>query len=95
MPVATENACFGSRSGPGCGNFGQCAFLHRIFAFLAGFSPVSFDRMCSIVSIMARIASGRVRDASCHVRKVPRPDPKGFSWSRICFDRNYRRGILR
>jgi hypothetical protein len=32
---------------------------------LAGFSPRSFDRICRIVSIMARIASGRVKDASC------------------------------
>jgi hypothetical protein len=35
------------------------------FAFFAGFSPVSFDSMCRIVSIMARIASGRVSGAFC------------------------------
>jgi hypothetical protein len=34
-------------------------------AFLAGFSPGSFDRICRIVSIMARIASGRVSGAFC------------------------------
>jgi hypothetical protein len=33
---------------------------HSPFAFLTGFSPVSFDRMCSIASTMPRMASGRV-----------------------------------
>jgi hypothetical protein len=35
------------------------------FAFLADFSPVSFERMCRIVSIIARITSGPVNGASC------------------------------
>ena len=39
-------------------------------AFLAGLSPVSFDRMCRIVSIIARIASGRVSDESCSAIQV-------------------------
>jgi len=38
---------------------------HFLFAFFAGFSPGSFDRMCRIVSIMARIASGRVSGRFC------------------------------
>jgi hypothetical protein len=35
------------------------------FAFLAGFTPGAFERIWRIVSIMVRIASGRVRDTSC------------------------------
>jgi hypothetical protein len=34
--------------------------LHVRFAFLAGFSPGSFERIWRIVSIIARIASGPV-----------------------------------
>jgi len=41
------------------------SFSYFPFAFFDGFSPTSFDRICRIVSIMARIASGRVKDASC------------------------------
>jgi hypothetical protein len=37
----------------------------RPFAFFGGFSPGSFERICRIVSIMARIASGRVTGARC------------------------------
>lgn len=32
---------------------------HFFFTYLAGFSPGSFDRTCSMVSIMPQIASGR------------------------------------
>ncbi len=35
------------------------------FTFWVGLSPVSFDSMCRIVFIMARIASGRVSGALC------------------------------
>ena len=39
--------------------------VRRTFAFFGGFSPGSFERICRIVSIMARIASGRVTGAGC------------------------------
>jgi hypothetical protein len=38
---------------------------HFRFPFFTSFSPRSFDRICKIVSIMARIASGRVSGLSC------------------------------
>jgi hypothetical protein len=38
---------------------------HFPFAFFAGFSPGSFARMCSIPSIIPRMASGRVTGGSC------------------------------
>jgi hypothetical protein len=41
------------------------ATAHFPFAFFAGFSPGSFDKMCSTVSIMPRIASGRVGGGFC------------------------------
>jgi hypothetical protein len=45
---------------------GRGAFVAPFaFAFLAGFSPVSFEMICSIVSIMPRMASGRVYGSFC------------------------------
>jgi hypothetical protein len=38
-------------------DLGEGALFHRIFAFFAGFSPGSSARICSIASIMPRMAS--------------------------------------
>jgi hypothetical protein len=45
--------------------------VHGVFRFaLAGFSPGSFDMMCSIASIIPRMASGRVTGGLCFVAQA-------------------------
>ena len=55
-------------------------------AFLGGFSPGSFDRICSIASIMPRFASGRVTD-EFHGPRVDGFDLIGLQSDTVTADR--------
>jgi len=64
LPIV-EAETLHNRSLAHVGDIGRRFVSHFFFAFVAGFSPMSFEKISSVASIMPLIASGRVTGGSC------------------------------